>query len=341
MGFLANAVTAILGITGPIIQETHQPLPHIRTLQTQICPFGSQANWLLQNTPIDVLPPKPTFHNSEDIYDSENRTDAYDPVAYPIFERILLPLNTMNIFGQNITIKPTNPTCQIWYMNVIQRWAAQQALTGKVNSYSILVHRITIGDLAQNYLAVAPAAPLTKPRHRAIRNWFNTLNGKVTDKPSPYQNNFRIWDFRALVSTAYTDYKPTLPYLSQIQIFLQSVITPGGIITSEIRGSRTIQYHIYFLAPLFDTLYLIFTDTRGRRLQARHINLVEGVMRNLEKSLTDPSAFFMAAGFVEQLPTSKQILDVLRDRWNCVAIGLGCRTSYTRLLEKLAGRRFI
>jgi hypothetical protein len=338
MGFLAAAVAAILSITTPIIQEI--PL-HIRHLQSQICPFGPQASWLLQNSPVDILPPKPTFPGSSDLYDSENRTDSYNPSTYPTFERILLPLNTMNIFGQNITKLPTNPTCQLFYMNVVQRWAANQALTGRVNSYSILLHRITTGDIAQNYLAVAPAVPLAKARHRAIRTWLTTLNQKITARPSPYQNNFRLWDFRSLVATAYADYKPTLPYLSQIQVFLQSVIRPDGIISSEIRGARSIQYHIYFLAPLFDTLYIIFTDTSGRRLQARHINLVEGVVRNLERSLTDPSIFFMAASFTEQMPTNQETVRALRARWNCVAVGLRCRENYAGLLSKLAGRRFI
>lgn len=311
----------------------------MRTLTQTTCQFGQQSSWLLQNSPVDILPPKPTFPGSSDIYDSENRTDSYDPSSYPTFQRILLPLNTMNVFGQNVTKAPTNPTCLLWYMNVIQRWAAQQALTGRVNSYSILLHRISVGDIALNYLDLAPDVPLTKARHTNIKNWLATLNQKVTQRPSPYQNNFRIWDFRALTATAYATYKPTLPYLSQIQVFLQQVISTGGIITSEIRNAMTIQYHVYFLAPLFDTLYIIFTDSGGRRLQARHINLVEGVMRNLENSLTDPSPFFIAAGFVEQIPTNKEILQALRLRWNCVAIGLGCRTSYTNLLSKLAGRR--
>ena len=340
MGFLAKAVAIILGLQSTsVVQEITPPIN--RNLQTSTCPFSSQATWLIQNIPIDILPPKPTLPGSTEIYDSENRTDSYDPANYPTFERILLPLNTMNVFGQNITKSPTNPTCLITYMNVLERYAARQALTGRVNSYSILLHRITTGDIAQNYLAVSPSAPLTKARHRVIRNWMTLLNQKVTARPSPYQNNFRLWDFRALVSTAYADYKPTLPYLSQIQNFLQTVITPGGLISSEIRGARTIQYHIYFLAPLFDTLYLIFTDTGGRRLQARHINLVEGVVRNLEKSLTDPSPFFIAAGFQTQMPTNQQILTALRARWNCVAVGLGCRETYAGLLAKLAGRRFI
>ncbi len=338
MGFLANAVAAILGLLST--QET-TPIPRSLVAITPTCPFSQPATYLLANSPVNILPPKPTFHNSQEIYDSENRTDSYDPATYPTFQRILLPLNTMNLFGQNITREPTNPTCQLWYMNVLQRWAANKALTGSVNGYSILLHRITTGDLAQNYLAVAPFAPLTTARHRALRTWFTTLNQKVTARPSPYQNNFRIWDFRALVATAYADYKPTLPYLSQIQIFLQQVILPNGIIASEIRGQMTIQYHVYFLAPLFDTLYMIFTDSGGRRLQARHINLVEGVMRNLERSLTDPSPFFMAAGFVAQMPTNQQTLTAMRARWNCVAIGLRCRESYAGLLAKLAGRRFI
>jgi hypothetical protein len=226
-------------------------------------------------------------------------------------------------------------------MTTIQSWATRQALTGRVNGYSILLHRITTGDIAQNYLAVAPSAPLTKANHARMRAWMTALNRQVTNRPSPYQNNFRIWDFRTLVATAYADYKPTLPYLSQIQNFLQQVVLPNGIIAPEIRGQMTIQYHVYFLAPLFDTLYMIFTDTSGRRLQARHINLVEGVMRNLERSLTDPSPFFMAAGFVRQMPTNQQILTALRARWNCVAVGLRCRESYAGLLAKLAGRRFI
>lgn len=340
MGFLAKAVAAILGLQSASVVQDIQPVG-TRSLQTTTCPFARQAGWLLENAPVDILPPKPTLPGSSDLYDSENRTDSYDPANYPTFERILLPLNTMNIFGQNITKLPTNPTCQLFYMNVIQRWVANQSLTGRVNSYSILLHRITTGDIAQNYLAVAPTVPLSKPRHRAIRNWMTLLNQKITARPSPYQNNFRLWDFRALVSTAYADYKPTLPYLSQIQNFLQTVITPDGIISSEIRGAMTIQYHIYFLAPLFDTLYIIFTDSGGRRLQARHINLVEGVMRNLEKSLTDPSNFFIAASFTQQKPTNQQTLTALRRRWNCVAVSLGCRNYYSGLLSKLAGRRFI
>lgn len=345
MGFLANAVASILGVISitPFRQQQQSELYSLRVtqLQTITCPYVQQSQWLRQNAPINILPPKPTFQNSQEIYDSENRTDSYDPSTYPTFQRVLLPLNTMNIFGQNITKPPTNPTCQTLYMNTILSWCNEVALTGRVNSYSILLHRITTCDIALNYLATAPFAPLTRANHFRIRAWMTALNRQVTSRPSPYQNNFRIWDFRALVATAYADYKPTLPYLSQIQNFLQQVITQNGIITSEIRGQMTIQYHVYFLAPLVDTLYMIFTDSGGRRLQARHINLVEGVIRNLEISITDPSSFFMAAGFVTQMPLNQQTLVAIRARWNCVAVGLRCRETYPGLLAKLAGRRFI
>jgi hypothetical protein len=334
MGFLASAIAGLLSI----FQANPSPLP------LPPCPYVNHYRWLIspQNIPISILPPKPTFADSAEIYDSENRSQAYNPATYPQFERILAPLNTLNVFGQNITKppQPRIPTCLQQYANTLKIWASANALTGRVNSYSILLHRITTGDIALNYLITSPLVPQPKLTHKLIRGWLTTLNARIQANPSPYKNNFRIWDFRALAATAYSDYKPTLPYLSQIQSFLYEVITPGGILTSEIRGARTIQYHIYFLSPLFDTLYIIFTDT-SKKIQPIYAQLIEVTLQNLERSLLDPSPFVAAAGGVQQIPTNQDALTVLRAKWNCVGYGRGCRQSYAYLLQTLAGRNSV
>lgn len=304
MGLLASVAAFLLAAVTP-------PTP---------CPFESQYRWLStpNNIPISLLPPNPTLPNSTAIFDSANRSAAYDPALYPTFEAILLPLNTMNVFLQNVTRSPVT-TCKQLAPAVINTWARRRALTGRMNPYSMLLHRITVGDMAIVYLNQTQT-PLIRYDNSA---WFRQLHTSMLRQPVPYPNNFRIFEFRALVTTAIAAKIPHAEFVATIDQFLRSVIR-NGTITTELRGPKTIQYHIYFLNPLFDTLYILLRTTGRRTTQTAAL---EAVVKTIEE--IPPRTFIRLLGYTP-FPALANTVTVTRQKWNCLRTGVRC-TLFTGL----------
>jgi len=298
MGLLASVATFLLAAVMP-------PNP---------CPFEAQYRWLSTSTniPVAVLPPNPTLPNSTAIFDSANRSDAYDPTLYPTFEAILLPLNTMNLFLQNVTRSPIT-TCKQLAPTVINTWARRGALTGRMNPYSMLLHRITVGNIAITYLNQT-RTPLIRYDNSV---WFRQLHASILRQPVPYTNNFRMFEFRALVTTAIAAKIPHAVFLAMIDQFLGSVIRNGTIIT-ELCGPKTIQYHIYFLGPLFDTLYILWRTT-GRRTS--QMAALDAVIKTIEE--TPPRTFIRLLGYTPFSALANTITST-RQKWNCLRTGLRC-----------------
>jgi hypothetical protein len=311
MGLLASVAAFLLAAVTP-------PTP---------CPFESQYRWLSTpaNVPVSVLPPNPTLPNSTAIFDSANRSAAYDPALYPTFEAILLPLNTMNVFLQNVTRSPVT-TCKQLAPAVINTWARRGALTGRMNPYSMLLHRITVGDMAIVYLNQT-RIPLIRYDNSA---WFRQLHTAILRQPVPYPNNFRIFEFRALVTTAIAAKIPHIGFVASIDQFLASVIR-NGTITTELRGPKTIQYHIYFLNPLFDTLYILWRTTGRRTTQ---VTSIEAIIKTIEE--IPPRTFIRLLGYTP-FPALANTVTVTRQKWNCLRTGVRC-TLFTGL-DRLSSSR--
>ena len=177
----------------------------------------------------------------------------------------------------------------------------------------MLLHRITVGDVAISYLNQT-RTPLIRYDNSV---WFRQLHTAILRQPVPYANNFRIFEFRALVTTAIAAKIPHAAFLPTIDKFLASVIR-NGTITTELRGPKTIQYHIYFLGPLFDTLYILWRTT-GRRTS--QMAAVEAIVKTIEE--IPPRTFIHLLGYTP-FPALANTVTITRQKWNCLRIGVRC-----------------
>ena len=142
----------------------------------------SSISYLLSNSPVSILPPNPTLPNSTTIFDSSNRTAAYNLTIKPTFDSILQPMNMLN---ELITANRPNNTCTTQFLTVLNKWSRSAALTGQTNPYSCLLHRLTVYNTATEYMRL-------KQQNLAIVNWFNNIQLGIQRWPVPYNNNFYI-----------------------------------------------------------------------------------------------------------------------------------------------------
>jgi hypothetical protein len=265
-------------------------------------------NYLMQDRfiPIALNPPKPDLPNRPDLYDGFNRTDSNDPATYPEFERILRPLNTMNTF-----MKYTNPDCDVYARAVLNKWAAKRALTGRVNSYGVLLHRIAVGNMALS------AINTNIYRNANIKSWQKTLLANMIKWPEPYDNNFRMWEYRAIALTSFITYTPFRQIQTQLNTFLDNNIN-NGILTCELRGMKSLEYHSYFLTPMMDTMYILKDEYRFGPPQA---SAIEAVIEMLESY--NYARLEQLTG-KKQVPISSTLIERHRARWNCLRRNINC-----------------
>jgi hypothetical protein len=272
------------------------------------------------NIPVTLQPPKPNLQGSEEIYDGLNRTDSNNPDKIHEFEHILRPLNTMNAFLQQLT-----PKCNIYLYNALLKWSSKGALTGRVNSYGVLLHRITIGNMAINTIKYK------FHKQSAIKNWFKRLLTNIKKYPAPYDNNFRMWEYRAIAFTSYLTYTPFNQLQNQIDTFLRTYIS-NNILVCELRGMKSLEYHSYFLFPMMDALFLI---RYGYRWIPSQSYAIEQVLQMIESK--DYSQLEFLTG-KPQLPLNDIQITTHRKRWDCLYFGEYCETAFTPLFQIVASR---
>ena len=256
--------------------------------------------------PVSLNPPKPNLPNRPDLYDGLNRTESNDPETYPEFERILRPLNTMIAF-----LKYNNPDCDVYARSVLTKWAAKKALTGRVNSYGVLLHRITVGNMALSALNT------NIYRNANIKSWQKTLLANVIKWPEPYDNNFRMWEYRAIALTSFITYTPFRQLQTSLNTFLDKNIR-NGVIMCELRGMKSLEYHSYFMTPMMDTMYVLKVEYGFLPPQSSEIERVVSMLESgnywrLEQ-LTGKN----------QLPISPIMIENHRFRWNCLRRNENC-----------------
>ncbi len=256
--------------------------------------------------PITLNPPKPNLPNRPDLYDGLNRTESNNPETYPEFERILRPLNTMNTF-----LKYTNPDCDSYARAVLNKWAAKRALTGRVNSYGVLLHRIAVGNLALSALNT------NIYRNANIKSWQKTLLANLIRWPEPYDNNFRMWEYRAIALTSFITYTPFRQIQTQLNTFLDENVS-DGILMCELRGMKSLEYHSYFLTPMMDTMYILKV---GYRFPPPQAYAIEAVVEMLE---SDNYESLQELTGMKQVPISPIMIERHRARWDCLRRNENC-----------------
>jgi len=265
-------------------------------------------------------PPKPNLPNSQEIFDGLNRTNSNNPATYPEFERILRPLNTINTF-----LKYTNPDCDVYARSVLTKWAAKKALTGRVNSYGVLLHRIAIGNMALS------AINTNIYRNANIKSWQKTLLSNIIRWPEPYDNNFRMWEYRAIALSSYSTYMPFRQLQTQLNTFLDNNVN-NGILLCELRGMRSLDYHSYFLTPMMETMYMLRTEYGFGPPQA---SAIEDVIGMLESG--DYAQLEQLTGKT-QLPVSSAMIERHRARWDCLRRNENCYDAFFPLSLILESR---
>ena len=317
MGVLGSIFTSItLFFTGDLLASITQPA--IQTLPN--CNFDrSNYTYLQTSYPISILPPKPTFHNSADLYDSANRSDSYNPATYYTFQTILKPLNTLNIL-----LSLDNINCTQYKQNILNIWATKKALTGVVNPYSTLLHKQTSATIALEYMAMGM-------NNRAVYNWLSQLKSQILRHPSPYNNNFKIFEYRALVFINYATFQNIKTFGPILDNFVKQYIS-NGVITTEIRNELTMKYHSYYLNYLFDTYYVLRYGSGYKSFIRREI---ESVLASMQLG---PSAFLQYS--LNIVPETSQVISILLDKWQCIQYNRGC-SIYTGFWRKLSTRRKI
>ena len=256
--------------------------------------------------PVSLNPPKPNLPDRPDLFDGLNRTESNNPATYPEFERILRPVNTMISF-----LKYNNPDCDVYARTVLTKWAAKKALTGRVNSYGVLLHRITIGNMAMSLLNT------NIYRNANIKTWQKTLLANMIRWPEPYDNNFRMWEYRAISLTSYATYTPFRQIQTSLNTFLDDNVS-DGVLMCELRGMKSLEYHSYFLTPMMDTMYVLKVEYGFAPPQAYAIERVVLMMEsdNYEK-LEEQTG-------VKQMPISPVMIERHRARWNCLRRNINC-----------------
>ena len=318
MGFLGSFVASMsLFFFGDLLASL-STTPTIQTLPN--CNFDTSNYTYLQTTyPLSVLPPKPTLPNSAELYDSTSRNESYNPATYYTFQTILKPLNTLNTL-----LSINDIQCNQYKQNILSIWATRKAITGVVNPYSTLLHKQTSATIALEYMAMSM-------NNRVVYTWLSQLKAQIVRYPSPYDNNFKIFEYRALVLLNYATFQNIKTFGPVIDSFVKQRIS-NGIITTEIRNQLTIKYHSYYLNYLFDTYYILRYGSGYKSSIRREI---ESVLTTMQLG---PSAFSNYS--INIISEELNIINVLLDKWQCVQYNNKCLI-YTGLWRKLSRRRKI
>jgi hypothetical protein len=276
-------------------------------------------SFLLSNTPVSILPPNPTLPNSSSIFDSANRTAAYNLTIKNTFESILQPMNSLN---QLLLANNPNNTCTQHILTVFNTWSRAAALTGQTNPYSCLLHRLTTYNAATEYMRL-------QQRNRQVSNWFSSIQLGIRRWPVPYINNFYIYEQRALAVISMLQFQSITALTNQLQQFLQSKFS-NNIITTELRGAKTIEYHIYYLNGLLDLLYIYKFASGYKYPNWRQLENVINTLNNThhyERLLN-----------IAVIPGSLPAINAVKQRWNCIQYNTGC-TIFNNLRIILTNRK--
>lgn len=273
-------------------------------LQSYACKINS-IKYLLSNTPVVVLPPNPTLPNSTSIFDSSNRTAAFNTSLKPSFDLILQPLHSFNeLLSAN---NPSN-NCTKQVLAVLNKWSTATALTGQTNPYSCLLHRLTVYNIATEYMRL-------QQRNRQISNWFSSIQLGIRRWPVPYTNNFYIYEQRAIAAITMLQFQSVQQLTQQLQQFLQSKFS-NNVITTELRGAKTIEYHIYYLNGLLDLLYIYKFASGYRYSNWRQLETIINTLNNTQH--------YSQILNIAVTPGNPGAIYNVKQRWNCIQYNRDC-----------------
>ncbi len=275
--------------------------------------------YLLSNKPISILPPNPTLSNSTSIFDSNNRTAAFNLTLKQQFDTILQPMNS---FNQLLTANNPSNACTQQVLTVFNTWSTAAALTGRTNPYSCLLHRLTTYNVATEYMRL-------RQTNKQLVTWFNNIQLGIQRWPVPYINNFYIYEQRALAAISMLQFQPIQSLTFQLQQFLQPKIS-NNIITTELRGAKTIEYHIYYLNGLLDLLY-IYKYASGYK----YPNWKQ--LENVINTLND-TQYYNHILNISVIPGNLAAINLVKQRWNCIQYNKNC-TVFNNLRIILTNRR--
>ncbi len=280
--------------------------------------FCTSHNIFSLTPPYNILPPNPTLPNSTAIFDSLNRTSAYNNTSKLISDRVLAPLNQLNNF---ITLNSNN-TCTPQLLTIFSKWASANALTGQTNPYSCLLHRLTVYNTALEYMRL-------KQSNKQLVTWFNNINRGIQRWPVPYTNNFYIYEQRALAAITLLSFQTVNNITTRLNSFLQNKFV-NNLITTEIRGPKTLEYHAYYLNGLLDLLYILKYANGFRLSNWRQLDAVI-------KNLNNTQSYSLAANTIIT-PLNNVTYITINNRWQCILNNKNCNT-YTYLQSILKNRQ--
>ena len=284
-------------------------------IHTSIC---SSHNIFSLTPPYNILPPNPTLPYSTAIFDSLNRTNAYNTTSKLISDRILLPLNQLNNF---ITLNSNN-TCTRQLLTIFSKWASARALTGQTNPYSCLLHRLTVYNAALEYIRL-------KQSNKQIVTWFTNIHTGILRWPVPYTNNFYIYEQRSLAAITFLSFQTVNNITTKLNSFLQNKFV-NNLITTEIRGPKTLEYHTYYLNGLLDLLYILKYANGFKLSNWRQLDAVI-------KNLNNTQSYSLAAN-TTIIPLNNITYNTINNRWQCILNNKHCNT-YTYLQSILQNRQ--
>jgi hypothetical protein len=279
----------------------------------------NSISYLLSNKPVTILPPNPTLPNSTSIFDSNNRTTAFNITLKQQFDTILQPMNSLN---QLLTTNNPNNTCTQQVLTVFTTWSKAAALTGRTNSYSCLLHRLTTYNAATEYMRL-------RQTNKQLVTWFNNIQLGIRRWPVPYNNNFYIYEQRALAAISMLQFQPIQSLSLQLQEFLQSKIS-NNIITTELRGAKTIEYHIYYLNGLLDLLYIYKYAIGYKYSNWRQLENVITTLNN--------TRYYEQILNIPITPGNPNAIILVKQRWDCIQYNKNCAV-FNNLRTILTNRR--
>jgi hypothetical protein len=265
----------------------------------------TSIKYLLSNAPVSILPPNPTLPNSTSIFDSSNRTAAFNITLKQQFDTILEPMNSLN---QLLTANNPTNTCTQRVLTVFTTWSRSAALTGQTNPYSCLLHRLTTYNAATEYMRL-------RQTNKQLVTWFNNIQLGIRRWPVPYSNNFYIYEQRALAAISMLQFQSIQNLILQLQQFLQSKFS-NNIITTELRGAKTIEYHIYYLNGLLDILY-IYKYAIGYKYP--NWKQLENVITTLNNT-----RHYQQILNISITPGNPSAINLVKQRWDCIHYNKNC-----------------
>lgn len=140
----------------------------------------------------------------------------------------------------------------------LYRWAAGEALLGRVNAQGIAVRKWTLASLSSLYLQVRDDAAIPSAQKRIVDAWINLLAQTVRndysrdeDKHSLHNNHLYWAAWAVMISAVTLDDRALYDWaVGQYKAAIDQVADDGTLPLEMARKGKAFNYHVFATGPL-------------------------------------------------------------------------------------------